>query len=112
MGDLQGSPQPYELLLEERDICIGERAVLRPTQLARHQIRDVAELKPLVERHQVGLDLARRHQVDARQQHPEHIQQRLDPTRRLVQKQPPLSLGEAKVVMRVVARQQLRNERA
>jgi hypothetical protein len=101
---LQLGPEPLELGAVEGDVGVVERGVLGAGQLAGDQVRHVGQPELLVQPEQVRLDLAGAHQVDACQEHAVDVEQRLDPARALLLEQLPLRLGEAAVVVAVVAR--------
>ena len=81
VGLFQFGLEPLVLAPVELDVAFGEEGRLRTRELAGDQVVDVREPGVLVEPHEVRLDLARPHQVDAGQQDAVNIQQRLDPRR-------------------------------
>jgi hypothetical protein len=78
IGQFELTGETFEFTLIE--VCmLAERDLLGTRQLTRDQVRKVWEVKPLVEAQDIDLDVPCTHEVDARQQHTEHIQERFDP---------------------------------
>jgi len=73
-SDLQLAAQPGVLSGEPGYIAVAQHALFRTGQLACDQLRDVREPEDLIQRHQVRLDLAAAHQVEAGEQHAEDVE--------------------------------------
>jgi hypothetical protein len=102
LGRFQFPNQSLVLSAMKRNVRIAKRALFLPSRLAMKQIRDLWQAEALIEYHQVRFDLAAAHQVNPRKQHAINVKQRLNPWRRLLCKELPLSRRKPKVVMRVV----------
>ena len=85
--------------------------MFRAEGLASDQVGDVRQASGLVEAHEVRLDFARAHQMDASENHSIDIQQWLHVRRRFFLKQLPLRRGEAQIVVRMMAGDAIRRER-
>src|SRR4051794_18674851 len=101
---LQFAPEAEVLAAVDVEVGLAQGGSLGPGQLAGNQFWHVRQRVPGVQREEVRLHLAGLHQVNARQQHPKDVQQRLDPPGALLREQLPLGLGEAEVMVRVVPR--------
>ncbi|KPC62002.1 hypothetical protein ADL29_21510 [Streptomyces chattanoogensis] len=110
LGGVQPGVQRLDVRTQPRRVHhLPRRAVLRRF-LGRDQLRYVGGRGQLADQGgQMGLDPAVVHQVDAGEQDPQRVQQRLQLAGLL--EQPPLGRGEAAVVVGVVRGEQVRGER-
>src|SRR4051794_8559175 len=93
------------------EVCRWQRSLFRSLDLPVDELGDVRQLECLIESTQVGLDLARAQEVNACEQDAVDVEQRLYARRTLLLEELPLRLGEATVVMLVVARDQAWHQR-
>jgi hypothetical protein len=100
---LQSGAKPIEPAGVKRSFNRVQTLVLGASCLPLDQLRYVSQSVLLVQGIQICFHYARPHQVYSRQQHAKDIQQGLHPRRVLFLEEPPLILGKAEIMMRVMA---------
>ena len=94
----------------ERPVRVRKRGLFGPSHFTSNQIRNVRQTEALVQRRQVGLDLAGAHQVDAGQEDSVHVEEWLHSARLFLAEELPLGRRESEVVVRMVAGDDTANE--
>ena len=84
------------------EVRLGQPLLLRTADLPLDQVIKVRQFRRLVEAHQIRLNHAGLHQVNACQQHSVHVKERFDARRVLFLEELPLGLREAEVVVGVM----------
>src|SRR3954454_22577911 len=84
---LQLAPEAEVLAAVDVEVGLAQGGSLGPGQLAGNQFWHLRQRVPGVQREEVRLHFAGLHQVNARQQHPKDVQQRLDPPGALLREQ-------------------------
>src|SRR5712671_5445093 len=96
------SDQTFVVAFVELDVAGRKRFLFSAVCFSVHQFRNVGQAKFFIQRDEIRLYLSGAHQMNACQQHPIDVEQRLDPRRIIPLEQRPLRRREPKIMMTVM----------